>query len=189
MFTKGVQSLIGTQNLTVLNVKNLSISLFHIQIIKGNVNSWIDYLKGGLSRGVPEDQLASEDGSKSLPKNLNNLKPYLRRHWHKGIVGALLVIFTALLAFPQPLILRYLIDDVILLKDLSQLPLVVILFAGFKALSMGFDTLQKYYFARFEQEVILDIQHDLFERVLHFPKSFFDEKETGYLMARLSSDD
>ena len=101
-------------------------------------------------------------------------------------MGALLIVFTALLAFPQPMILRYLIDDEILPRDLSQLPLVVILFAGFKALSMGFDTMQKYYFARFEQEVILDIQHDLFERVLHFPKSFFDEKEKGKSKTGLS---
>ena len=44
------------------------------------------------------------------------------------------------------------------------------------------------YFARFEQTVLLDIQRHLLDRTLHFPKSFFDEKEVGYLMSRLSSD-
>jgi len=48
--------------------------------------------------------------------------------------------------------------------------------------------LQEFYFARFEQEVLLDIQHDLLERALRFPKAFFDQNETGYLMSRLSSD-
>jgi ABC-type multidrug transport system fused ATPase/permease subunit len=48
--------------------------------------------------------------------------------------------------------------------------------------------LQHFYFARFEQEVTLDIQEDLFSHVLRFPKGFFDENQTGYLMSRLSSD-
>ena len=48
--------------------------------------------------------------------------------------------------------------------------------------------LEGFYFARFEQIVILDIQQDLLDRALRFPKSFFDGKEVGYLMSRLSSD-
>jgi ABC-type multidrug transport system fused ATPase/permease subunit len=53
---------------------------------------------------------------------------------------------------------------------------------------MATGALQQFYFARFQQVIILDIQSDLFERTLHFPKIFFHEKETGYLMSRLSSD-
>jgi ABC-type multidrug transport system fused ATPase/permease subunit len=53
---------------------------------------------------------------------------------------------------------------------------------------MGLGALQQFYFTRFEQIVILDIQSDLFERLLHYPKSFFDETETGYLMSRLQED-
>ena len=47
---------------------------------------------------------------------------------------------------------------------------------------------RQFYFARFEQNVILEIQGDLLERALRFPKAFFDEKETGYLMQRLTGD-
>jgi len=49
-------------------------------------------------------------------------------------------------------------------------------------------TLQEFYFFRFEQTVILDIQHNLLKRALRFPKAFFDANQTGYLMSRLSSD-
>jgi ABC-type bacteriocin/lantibiotic exporter with double-glycine peptidase domain len=48
--------------------------------------------------------------------------------------------------------------------------------------------LEDFYFSRFEQRITLDIQQDLVERVLRFPKSFFDDTQTGYLMTRLSSD-
>jgi ABC-type multidrug transport system fused ATPase/permease subunit len=53
---------------------------------------------------------------------------------------------------------------------------------------MGLSTFLGFYFTRFQQVVILDIQSDLFERLLHFPKSFFDETETGYLMSRIQQD-
>jgi len=48
--------------------------------------------------------------------------------------------------------------------------------------------LEEFYFARLEQAVTLDIQHDLIKRALCFPKAFFDDNQTGYLMSRLSSD-
>ena len=36
--------------------------------------------------------------------------------------------------------------------------------------------------------MLLDIQQTLFDRTLRLPKSFFDDKETGYLMSRLLGD-
>ena len=120
--------------------------------------------------------------------NLKNLRPFLLRHWRKGALGVILVILTSLLTFPQPLIMRYLIDDVILAKQLDKLWPALILLAGIKGLGMGLGALQQFYFTRFELAIILDIQSDLFERLLHFPKSFFDETETGYLMSRIQED-
>jgi ABC-type multidrug transport system fused ATPase/permease subunit len=57
-----------------------------------------------------------------------------------------------------------------------------------KVFSKLISVFQEYYFARFEQEILLDLQEDLLEHTLKLPKSFFDEKETGYLMSRSSSD-
>jgi ABC-type bacteriocin/lantibiotic exporter with double-glycine peptidase domain len=95
---------------------------------------------------------------------------------------------TALLGIPQPLIMRYLVDEVILSRQLGLLALAILLLAGILLAEKLIGLLQEFYFARFEQEVTLDIQKDLFSHVLRFPKAFFDEKQTGYLMSRLSSD-
>lgn len=103
-------------------------------------------------------------------------------------MGTLLILFSSLLGFPQPLINRFLIDEVILGKQLDLLLVVVALIGGLAVISMLIGLLQRWYFTRFEQEVILDMQQDLLDRTLRFPKSFFDEEEIGYLMARLSSD-
>ncbi len=65
---------------------------------------------------------------------------------------------------------------------------MILLLAGIKAAGILFGILQQYFFTRFEQEVLLEIQQILFDRTLRLPKSFFDDKETGYLMSRLLGD-
>jgi subfamily B ATP-binding cassette protein MsbA len=152
------------------------------------MTSWIDYLRQGLSRRQSKDRVANQQGETSTFANLKNLRPFFLRHWRKGLFGVIFVILTSLLAFPQPLIMRYLIDDVILARQLDKLWLALLLLGGIKALSMGLGPIQQFYFTRFQQDVTLDVQSDLFERLLHFPKSFFDETETGYLMSRIQQD-
>jgi ABC-type bacteriocin/lantibiotic exporter with double-glycine peptidase domain len=152
------------------------------------VHPWIDYLRHGLSRKQTIDRIANQHGDTNIRANLENLRPFLLRHWRKGLLGVFLVLLSSLLVFPLPLITRYLIDDVILAGQLDKLWLVLLLMGGVKGLSMGLGAIQQFYFTRFEQAVILDIQSDLFERLLHFPKSFFDETETGYLMSRIQQD-
>ncbi|NIQ89974.1 MAG: ABC transporter ATP-binding protein [Desulfobacterales bacterium] len=120
--------------------------------------------------------------------SLKNLHSFVGRHWRKGAVGVLLILVTSFLGIPQPLIMRYLVDDVILGHQLGLLLVAILLLAGILLAEKLTGLLQDFYFARFEQEVTLDIQQDLFNHVLRFPKAFFDEKQTGYLMSRLSSD-
>lgn len=150
--------------------------------------NWFDYLKKGLSHPIPVDSMTGQSGSSTDRANLRYLKPFVTRHWRKGLLGGLLLLVNSLLNFPQPLITRYLIDDVILGRKLDQLVVVILLIGGIAITGMLIGAVQSYYFTRFEQAVILDIQQNLISRTLHLPKSFFDEKEVGYLMSRLSSD-
>ena len=152
------------------------------------MDSWFTYLKQGLSRKMPDDRIAGQEGYSGIKANLKNLHPFVSRHWRKGVLGAGLIIFTSLFAFPQPLIMRYIVDDVILGRQLGLLAGAILLLIGISLAEKLTGLLEEFYFARFEQGVTLDIQHDLIDRALRFPKSFFDDNQTGYLMSRLSSD-
>jgi len=147
-------------------------------------NSWWKYLKSGLSRELPQDRIGGETSHKSIRTSLEKLHPFFGRHWRKGAVGLLLIMVTSVIGIPQPLIMRYLVDDVILSHQLGLLAVAILLLAGILLAEKLTGVLQQFYFARFEQEVTLDIQQDLFNHVLRFPKAFFDEKQTGYLMSR-----
>ncbi|MCC7130645.1 MAG: hypothetical protein B6D39_08950 [Anaerolineae bacterium UTCFX2] len=152
------------------------------------MNSWFSYLRRGLNRTLPSDRLASPGAAGDLRRQLANLRPYLRRHWGGLVFGAVLVLLATLIALPQPLVYAYIIDDAILAGQLDKLIYAALALGLLKITSMGLNALQQFYFARFEQQVILEIQGDLLERALRFPKAFFDEKETGYLMQRLTGD-
>ncbi len=155
---------------------------------QGNIESWLTYLKRGLSKKLPKDRISGQEGVAGAKPDLKNLRPFVARHWRKGGLGILLILFTSLFALPQPLIFRYLVDHVMLDRQLALLAGAIILLVIIGLMERLATLLQEFYFARFEQEVLLDIQHDLLERVLRFPKAFFDQNETGYLMSRLSSD-
>jgi ABC-type multidrug transport system fused ATPase/permease subunit len=152
------------------------------------MTSWLSYLRHGLNHTLPPDRLASISSPGDLRQRLKNLQPYLQRHWGGLALGGLLVLLVTFLALPGPLLYAYLIDNVILAGRLDRLLWVVLAIGGLKVAGMAANALQQFYFARFEQNVILEIQGDLLERTLRFPKAFFDEKETGYLMQRLTGD-
>jgi ATP-binding cassette subfamily B protein/subfamily B ATP-binding cassette protein MsbA len=152
------------------------------------MKSWFAYLKGALARRLPDDKLGAGQKNGRLRANLKNLLPFAKRHWRKGALGMLLILLTSLLTFPGPLIYRYLVDKVILGNNLSLLAGAILLLAAVKVAGILFNVFQQYFFTRFEQEVLLEIQQALFDRTLRLPKSFFDAKETGYLMSRLLGD-
>jgi len=80
------------------------------------------------------------------------------------------------------------VDDVILKRQLGLLAGAIALLIVLILTEKLVKVLEDFTFARFEQGITIDIQQSLFDRVLHFPKSFFDEIQTGYLMSRLSDD-
>ncbi len=152
------------------------------------MKTWFTYLKQGLSRKMPEDSISGIRGHGSLKANLNNLLPYFKRHWRRAMLGCLLIAAATLFAFPPPLITRYLVDDVILGRQVGLLTGAILLLIGCLVAEKLARLFEDFYFARFEQSITLDIQQDLIDRVLHLPKSFFDDKQTGYLQSRLTED-
>ena len=151
-------------------------------------NSWVTCLKRSMSRELPQDRFAGPDPLPSVRSGLRKLWPFVARHWRKGAAGVFFILFTSLLSFPHPLIVRYLVDNVMLSRRLELLAGALLLLAGIALMEKLAGLLQQFCCTRFEQEVILDIQGGLLDRVVRFPKTFFDNNQTGYLISRLSSD-
>lgn len=148
---------------------------------------WIDILRAGLSRKLPQDKVSGHQSGRRKA-NFDILLPFLKRHWKKGAVGVAVIFTLTLLVFPTPLINRFLVDKVILEKNMQWLVWTVLAIGGVQGLSMLLSMLQQYTFGRFQLDVALDLQKTLLDHTLRLPKAFFDDKEIGYLLSRVVSD-
>ncbi len=152
------------------------------------MGSWFSYLKQGFTRGLPGDRIAGSQEYKTIRESLKPIFPSIIRHWKMGVVGGVFLLSASLLTFPQPMITRFLVDRVLLEKNLPLLFPVLVLWAAV-ALGQTFSgMLQGFFFTRFQQDVTLDIQKSLLERTLSLPKAFFDSIKTGYLVSRIRND-
>jgi ABC-type bacteriocin/lantibiotic exporter with double-glycine peptidase domain len=152
------------------------------------IKLWLSYLRQGLSQKLPRDRMAGADGHGDMKSNLRHLWPYFKRYWRQGLLGFFLIVFVTLCSFPAPLITRYLVDTVILERQMELLAGTIVLLLSILVVQKLAGVFEEFYFARFEQRITLDIRQDLIARVLRLPKSFFDDSQTGYLMSRLSKD-
>ena len=152
------------------------------------MRTWIETLKSGLARKAPEDRIAGGKRYAGIAGNLRRHLPFFRRHWKKGALGAGFILLNALMAFPMPLVSRFVIDDVILGRQLALLPWVLLLMAALALFSRAMGLFQNWFFLRYGQDITLDIQKQVLEHSFSLPKAFFDRNQTGYLMARISGD-
>ena len=152
------------------------------------MKTWIEYLKSGLARKAPEDRIAGGMTYAGIGENLRRHMPFFRRHWKKGALGAGFILINALMAFPMPLVSRFVIDEVILGKQLSLLPWVLLIMAAIALFSRAMGLFQNWFFLRYSQDITLDIQKQVLDHSFSLPKSFFDKNQTGYLLARMTGD-
>ena len=154
------------------------------------MKDWLLYLKNGLARKRTQDRFAASRASaeQTVKELYRRFIPFLRKFRRRFFFGIGLVFLTAALSIPLPLIGRFLIDDVIMNRQLPllfwTLLVMIVLAVADRLLTLN----QQYYFDRFDREVVLDIQSTLLDRVFHYPRTFFDKTQTGYLMNRLESD-
>ncbi len=143
----------------------------------GGKRSWRDRLLGG-------DRKA-------------HLRSYLR--WlapHRGrlIAVCLLALCTAGVEMIQPLFLRYIVDQVLLVTGLARerrlflLNVAGALFLGFVVLSSAISVLKDYTQKALNFRVILALRRALFDRLLHLPLPRLWDMKTGGILSRLSGD-
>jgi ATP-binding cassette subfamily B protein/subfamily B ATP-binding cassette protein MsbA len=145
------------------------------------MKTWIDDLRSGLTRKAQADRIAGGKTDAGIGPILRRHYPFFRRHWQKGALGSGLILLNVLLAFPMPLFSRFAIDDVILGRNLSLLPWVLLLMVALALCVRCIGLFQNYFFLRYSQEVSLDIQKQVLDHSFSLPKTFFDSNPINML--------
>ncbi|MFW9810220.1 MAG: ABC transporter ATP-binding protein [Candidatus Thorarchaeota archaeon] len=109
---------------------------------------------------------------------------------HKKIVFGFLLCtgigtFFNLLA---PLVLIHIIDNVILSNNLDQLLPFTLIYVSLGLLYAFFDTVGRYGAAISSQSVIYDLRKEIYDSLMEKDLGFYDENETGQLLARATTD-
>ncbi len=87
-----------------------------------------------------------------------------------------------------PLVLIHIIDNVILADNLTELLPYTLLYISLGALYALFDTVGRYGAAISSQRVIYDLRKEVYESFMEKDLAFYDENETGQLLARATTD-
>lgn len=136
------------------------------------------------------DAMRSPLKKESLQKSdLLFLLPYIGRHWGKFFVASLLMLLVSLLALPGPYLAKYIVDDVLIAKNLRILNLIILGLFLLLLFRLLFSLLTNYSFTILNQEILVSLKRSLFAHLLKLPLSFFDKARSGYLVSRIQEID
>jgi subfamily B ATP-binding cassette protein MsbA len=126
---------------------------------------------------------------KARPGTFRRLLAYTRVAWRLLLALFTCIIVKSLLELSIPWVMGFLLfDGVIAKKNLSGLPMVVIILVGIFLAQKGFSFLQEYLNELTNQRIVHRIRCDLYEHIERLPLKFFDRHRTGDLQTRLTSD-
>src|SRR6266705_1504811 len=121
--------------------------------------------------------------------SLARLAAYPLRVWHL-LAGAVLFLLTnSLLDLAAPWVMGFLLlDRVVRRGDLGELPVVVALLVGIFVAQKVSDFLADYFRTLTTQRLIHTLRCDLYEHLETLPVRFFDHRQSGELLARITGD-
>lgn len=113
---------------------------------------------------------------------------FLRPYKKEVILGIAFIPFSVLFSVLYPWLIMQVIDEQLVPRKFDGLWLWVTgLFAVLVANYVS-DAIYNYSLQKAVQKAILDLRHAMFQRVINFPRSYFDKTPMGVTLTRLTSD-
>ena len=136
---------------------------------------------------------------------------FVRPVWKLGVLSLILAVLIGGVKAVIPMSSKVLIDFVILntgfdgisnflaaigftsltptiISLLSSIDFIIVAMIVVGTIYAVLQVIQGYLIAKYQQELTYNLQTRLFDHVLRFPMSFFKDKQTGYLLSRVSDD-
>lgn len=120
----------------------------------------------------------------ALKRTFSFLKPYKKEFL---LVGLSLIVSTAI-GFFQPLVIRTITDDGMLQQDMAVIARSVLALAGLVLVNQAIDLWQTHIFADVHNKSYYAVFHQVFEKLLHLEKSYFEDKNNTEILSFLQMD-
>ncbi|GAA3404990.1 ABC transporter ATP-binding protein [Paenibacillus hodogayensis] len=119
---------------------------------------------------------------------LKQLKQFYWKDRYLLFVSMICLICSTALGLVYPLLLRYLIDDVIRKEQFQWVPYLALLVVGVVAVKALFAYTHGYTGGRLGNRVAFSMRNALYEKLQYLSFQYYDRAKTGDLMSRLTAD-
>lgn len=119
---------------------------------------------------------------------LMQLKQYYWKDRHFLILSIVCLMCSTALGLVYPLLLRYLIDDVIKKEQFAGVPYLALLVVGVVAVKALFAFSSGLSGGRLGNRVAFNLRNALYEKLQYLSFQYYDKAKTGDLMSRLTAD-
>ncbi|MFF3325672.1 ABC transporter ATP-binding protein [Streptomyces sp. NPDC002889] len=139
-----------------------------------------------MIRGMGPD--SSVTRQQIRPGTAKRILPYARPY--RRNIGFLLAVTTlnAGITVATPILLKYLIDNGIVVADVSVVVWISVTVAGLALLGTFLGFAESWYSARVSEGLVFELRTEVFDHVQRQPLAFFTRAQTGALVSRLNTD-
>lgn len=139
------------------------------------------------SRPLPKDSdicVACLNRGKTLLRLFGFTRPYrLRLAW-----GTFLILAGTMMELLPPLLTQHLVDDVLTKRQTDLFPWLILALLASYVLTMGISVARGRNVAYLSSGVAVDIRTRLFEKLQQLSLSFYDKRNIGSIMSRMTND-
>ncbi|HHY45165.1 MAG TPA: ABC transporter ATP-binding protein [Firmicutes bacterium] len=121
-------------------------------------------------------------------RTLKRLTKFAVPYWKIYVITFILVFAITGMELVQPLIVKWIVDDIFGNRAWDRLLWGVLLMAGASAVAAALGYAQRYGMSWAGQRIIFDIRNKLYEHLQQLSFSFYDKAQTGQLMSRVTAD-
>ncbi|WP_010302763.1 ABC transporter ATP-binding protein [Kurthia senegalensis] len=141
-----------------------------------------------LTKDMLQRQKKKRDKATNMGATLKRIWQYVDEQRFLLLVVLAMVVLSSILQLLGPYLIGRLIDDYIVPKELKGILTILVVLAISYILLSGALFLQNYWMIDIAQQTVYRMRTDLFEQFQKLPISFFDRKQHGELMSRMTND-
>lgn len=119
-------------------------------------------------------------------KQFGRILKYIMPYKHIFIIVSVLMLVSACTALLPPMLLRYIINDVVIGKDMAKLFYVVCGLIFLAAADIGLTYAQQRMMGQMGHSVIADMRRDIFYKLQELPFEYFDNRPDGKIVVRVT---
>ena len=120
---------------------------------------------------------------------LKTLKYFYKKNTKEVVGGSLAILILSLLVFPQPLLVKHLIDNVLLKGgDYKKFCVIICLYLIIILLQVSFNYIKRYAFGLLDEKILLEMETSLFKKIQYSKVKSTRNWSNGYILSRIQND-